>query len=44
MAEHAVGPFSAIEVGMLSQLVVPDARVYVLMWCKLASPCVSGPR
>ncbi|SCV74914.1 BQ2448_7943 [Microbotryum intermedium] len=29
---NEVGPFSAIETGMLSQLVEPDARVYVLMW------------
>ncbi|KDE05323.1 hypothetical protein MVLG_04239 [Microbotryum lychnidis-dioicae p1A1 Lamole] len=29
---NEVGPFSAVETGMLSQLVEPEARVYVLMW------------
>lgn len=33
---NETGPFSAIEVGMLSQLVNPDARVFVLMWYQVA--------
>lgn len=35
-----MGPFSAVEVGMLSQLVEPEARVYVLMW-SVPSPSLS---
>ncbi|KAG0145255.1 hypothetical protein CROQUDRAFT_658936 [Cronartium quercuum f. sp. fusiforme G11] len=29
---NEVGPFSAVEVGMLSQLVEPASRVHILMW------------
>lgn len=33
---NEVGPFSALEVAMLSQLVEPASRVYVLMWYQVS--------